>query len=212
MAITPPGDDRPGPIFNTGPGTAIGRDNYGTINAPIDDTTRKLLAKLATEAPDLARLVRRALDEGIVPPGLVYALERAAWAINEDVALMIHGAASSINEDVAMMLLGAARDIKEGADTTERLMQSGTSTLQEAARQLDGTASALAEVQEAYTGNGVVYQLGKIADEIDYRAGIIEGNVAPPPAQIVVNWRPVGWAFVIGLIVGMAFLAVVAQR
>jgi hypothetical protein len=56
MTITPPGDDRPGPIFNTGSGTAIGRDNYGTINAPIDDTTRKLLAKLAGEAPDLARL------------------------------------------------------------------------------------------------------------------------------------------------------------
>jgi hypothetical protein len=125
---------------------------------------------------------------------------------------MIHGAASSINEDVALMLSGAAREIKEGANTTERLVHSGTSMLQEAARQLDGTASALAEVQEAYTGNGVVHKLGKIADEIDYRADIIERNVAPPPAQIIVNWRPVLWAFVIGVIVGMAFLAVVTQR
>jgi hypothetical protein len=63
MTITPPGDERPATIINTGAGAAIGRDNYGTINAPIDDTTKKLLAKLTAEAPDLAR-VFAALDEG----------------------------------------------------------------------------------------------------------------------------------------------------
>lgn len=227
--MTAPADDSNSlrPVVNTGPGTAIGRDNYGTINAPIDETTKRILAKLATEAPDLARLVRTALDKGIVPPGLIYALERAAWAINEDVALMLQGAASNINEDVALMLQGAASNIngdvvlqlqraadqiKEGADTTTRLLGSGTSEFRDLVERLEQASTSWAEVQQAYTGYGVVHQLSQIAEDIKRHADVIERVVEPPPAQIIVNWRPTLWAFVIGIIVGMIFLVVTTHR
>lgn len=212
-------------IVNTGPGVAIGRDNYGTINAPIDDTTKRILAKLATEAPDLARVVRTALDKGVVPPGLVYALERAAWAINEDVALMIQGAAQSINEDVASMLQRTASNLNEDVDRLERVadqidkqaeaatqLNSGTSEFRSLIERIEQESNSLAEVQQAYTGYGVVHQLDQIATRIEHHSGIIERVIEPPPAQIVVNWRPTLWAFFIGVIVGITFLAVAIHR
>jgi hypothetical protein len=212
MTIAPSADDESfRTVVNTGPGTVIGRDNYGTINSPIDDTTKKILAKLATEAPDLARVVRTALDKGIVPPGLVYALERAAWAINEDVAVMLQGAARNINEDVAIQLGYAANQIKEGADTTARLLGSGTSDFRSLVERLERACASLTEVQQAYVGYGVIHQLSQVAEEIKHRADVIEGAVEPPPAQIIVNWRPTFWAFITGIIVGMVILAVITR-
>src|SRR5690242_2213708 len=85
---------------NHGPGAFVGRDNYGTINT-IDPTTRKILKKLSTEAPALAKLLQKALQDGVVSPDVVHALELAARNINEDVANALFLAGRNINEDIA---------------------------------------------------------------------------------------------------------------
>jgi hypothetical protein len=208
MTVTFPDDENlPQSVASIGSGAAVGGHNYGTINTPIDDTTKKLLAGVVKAAPALGQVVREFLDKGIIRPELVYALERAAWAINEEVALMIRGAANNINEDVATMLMGAGKEIKEGTENNSRLLDTGTSRIDRLVERLEQTSTELAEVQRSYEGAGIVYQLGQAAEDIGYHASVISGTVTPPPARTIVNWKATLIAFVIGVVVGMAILA-----
>lgn len=188
---------------NHGPGTFIGRDNYGTINA-IDKTTQAILKKLSQEAPALARLLRQALRDGVVSPDVVHALEYAARRINEDVANALLFAGRNINGDVASMLMNAGIKISEACEFIFRMER----TLEEFER----ISRALCSLAQSNARNSLIGQLNEVVDSIRIHADRIEGVVTPPPAQIVVNWKPTFYAFAIGFLCGMALLAYLMQR
>ncbi len=97
---------------NIGSGLFVGGDNRGSINYQVVDAqTRAWLAKTAKVAPDLARLLGKALSDGIISPDAVDALTIAAYNINADVADALIVAGSHINADVADSLSCAGRNI-----------------------------------------------------------------------------------------------------
>jgi hypothetical protein len=97
---------------NIGSGLFVGGDNRGSINYPVVDAqTRAWLAKTAKVAPDLARLLGKALSDGIISPDAVDALTIAANKLNADVADALIMAGSHINGDVADSLSCAGRNI-----------------------------------------------------------------------------------------------------
>ncbi len=97
---------------NIGSGLFVGGDNRGSINYQVVDAqTRAWLAKTAEVAPDLARLLGKALSDGIISPDAVGALTIAAHNINADVADALMVAGSHINADVADSLSCAGQNI-----------------------------------------------------------------------------------------------------
>ncbi|MFJ6821872.1 hypothetical protein ACIQRJ_15850 [Streptomyces niveus] len=104
------------PMVQNNYGSAfVGRDQYGDINVhhEIDPQTRATLAKLGKTAPDLSRMLKRALRDGVISPDTVSQLSVAARSINEDVAGQISRASRGINEDVAGLLTHASEGINE---------------------------------------------------------------------------------------------------
>lgn len=93
-----------------------------------------MLAKIAAEAPDLAALLRKSLDEGFISPDIADALMLAAHHINEDVADALMEAGRHINQDVADRFSNIGYELNE---TTGQLNQFLTS-LRETAAQLSG--------------------------------------------------------------------------
>ncbi|MET8864035.1 hypothetical protein ABZW11_13870 [Nonomuraea sp. NPDC004580] len=203
---------------NHGSGTFIGRNNYGTINA-IDPATHAILEKLSKQAPALARLLRKALRDGVVSPDVVNALEYAARNINEDVAHALLIAGRNINEDVAYSLRVAGEHIN--GDVARTLLDAGReiSGAHEVVARMERALVDFASVTETLrnlTGshgrNSLIDRLNKAVDSIRIHADRVEGVVTPPPAQIVVNWKPTFYAFAIGFLAGMALLAYLIQR
>ncbi|MFI7690736.1 hypothetical protein ACIBQ6_16820 [Nonomuraea sp. NPDC049655] len=218
MVAPPEGNPFPVEQHNHGSGTFIGRNNYGTINA-IDPATQAILEKLSQQAPALARLLRKALRDGVVSPDVVSALEYAARNINEDVAHALLIAGKNINEDVAYSLRIAGDNINE--DVARTLLNAGNkiSGAREVATRMERTLDELARLAETLSSwtrshgqNGLIEQLNKTVDTIRIHADRVEGVVTPPPAQIVVNWKPTFYAFAIGFLAGMALLAYLIQR
>jgi hypothetical protein len=97
---------------NIGSGLFVGGDNHGSINYQmVDAQTQAWLAKTAKVAPDLARLLGKALSDGVISPYAVDALTIAAHNINADVADALMMAGTHINADVADSLSYAGHNI-----------------------------------------------------------------------------------------------------
>lgn len=100
---------------NIGSGLFVGGDNHGSINFQmVDAQTKAWLAKTAKVAPDLARLLGKALSDGVISPDAVDALNIAAHNINADVADALMMAGRNINADVADSLSYAGENINAG--------------------------------------------------------------------------------------------------
>jgi hypothetical protein len=173
---------------NHGPGAFVGGNNYGTINT-IDKTTQAILKKLSSEAPALAQLLQKALQDGVVSPDVVRALEFAARNINEDVANALRIAGRNINEDVAWNLRSAGEKISGALERYERI------------------ADAFDSMVQPYGEDSLTSQLDKTVNSIRLHADRIESVFAPPPPQIITNWKATVYAFLIGLVVGVVALA-----
>jgi hypothetical protein len=115
---------------NIGSGLFVGGDNRGFINYQmVDAQTRAWLAKTAKVAPDLARLLGKALSDGIISPDSVNALTIAAHNINADVADALMMAGTHINAEVADSLSYAGRNIN--ADVAESIRNSADKLTEE---------------------------------------------------------------------------------
>ncbi|MFU8854907.1 hypothetical protein ACNAW0_28655 [Micromonospora sp. SL1-18] len=112
MTTTLSEPDGPREQHNHSNGLFVGGNNYGTIEM-VDEKTKSALRKLSKDAPQLGNLLSRALEDGVISPGTVLALETAARSINEDVTAALWTASRNINEDVAGWLLDASRGINE---------------------------------------------------------------------------------------------------
>ncbi|MFG1857035.1 hypothetical protein ACGFJT_34725 [Actinomadura geliboluensis] len=95
---------------NNGSGTFIAGNNYGIVQT-LDAKTKAVLDKLSVEAPDLANLLRKALQDGLISPDIASALEMTARNINWDVAEALYTAGRNINADVADHLYLAGENI-----------------------------------------------------------------------------------------------------
>jgi hypothetical protein len=205
MTTYPDGEPTSVEQHNHGSGSFVGRDNYGTINA-IDDTTRAILKKLTKEAPALAQLLGKALQDGVVSPDVVRALEVAARNINEDVAHALWIAGKNINEDVAHDLLTAGNRITDaGLDRVATRIES-------ASEQLQNVSASLNSVSQSYGRSSLLGRLDDTIDKIKLHADRIEGVVTPPPAQIVVAWKPTFYAFIFGFVAGLIVLAYIVRH
>ncbi len=183
---------------NHGSGLLIGRDNYGEIRYEmLDPKTKTVLAKLSKDAPDLAKLLTRALRDGIISPNVVAALESAVRNINEDVATALMLAGQNINKDVA-------DEILEAADTLREATNEAADTLREAR---NGLNPAL-PVNDPYDATDLDHLVGLVST-ITGAAERIERVVAPPPPRVTGNWwascKVFFWGVVAGFAVG-AFL------
>ena len=96
--------------INNGSGTFIAGHNYGTVQT-LDAKTKRVLDKLSVEAPALARLLHKALRDGLISPDIASSLEMAARNLNWDVAEALYTAGENINIDVAMALSHAGDNI-----------------------------------------------------------------------------------------------------
>jgi hypothetical protein len=205
------GQEGPLEQHNHGPGTFIGRDNYGPISYEmLDRQTRSMLAKLSKEAPPLAALLTKALRDGIISPDVANALMLAVRNINEDVANALMLAGRNINEDVADMLMLAGRNIN--ADVAEKFVRVNQE-LSDTARDLDTIKSSLNEAvrqaNELHGDSNSGYRFGpprSVTGPTRYTAR----DVTRPSLKIPDNWRfrfkLIFWSFVVGLAIGAALV------
>jgi hypothetical protein len=131
-----------------GPGS-FGGDNKGVVNNKVlvDPKTRATLEKLSKDAPVLADILKKALDDGFISPETVAVLQSVVWRINEDTidALMTVGrnldedavdalrtAGENINGEVANTLVAASVNIKKDMEKLQFL----TNSLRDAIGQL----------------------------------------------------------------------------
>jgi hypothetical protein len=166
---------------NYGSGPFIGGDNFGDFHfETLDEKTRIVLEKLSKEAPDLAKLLSRALRDGIISPEVVAALENAVRNINEDVALALMTAGQNINEDVASTLMTAGRSINE--DVTQL---SGTAQeIDQAADRLDRTLFSLNQTVGNIGDGGIADRLTNTVSAIAISTERIEQVLTP---EIIVD-------------------------
>jgi hypothetical protein len=166
---------------NNGSGTFIGGNNYGTVQT-LDSKTKAVLDKLSVEAPGLARLLRKALKDGLISPDIASALEMAARNINWDVAEALYIAGRNINSDVAEHLHAAGRSINpEVADR----MHSAVERFEDVVKQLERVEGAAQHI--AYAAQHV--------DEIEDAATALADatqNVTVE-AQHDWSWRSFRW-------------------
>jgi hypothetical protein len=187
-------NEGPGPReqHNHGSGPFIGRDNYGDIcYEMLDPKTKSVLAKLATDAPALAKLLTKALRDGVISPNLIEALESAVRNINEDVAYSLQLAGKNINADVAYSLQLAAQGIN--SDVADKLLQTAES-VSEAARDLDSVLSSFSQRVEQVRYMQTESNLGYLVE----------------PARTIDIWKAklkiFSWGIGIGLLLGFALV------
>jgi hypothetical protein len=183
---------------NYGSGPFIGGNNYAPIRyETLDPKTRMALAKLSTDAPELAELLKRSFREGIISPDIVDALVSAVRNINEDVAESLRFAGQNINEDVAESLRFAGQNINE--DVAESLRFAGQNINSEVA---DRITRAADRVDEAMRG------LDYALPSLNNTAERIERVITPPPPEIIVNRMVTFKAFLCGVAVGALALLI----
>jgi hypothetical protein len=120
---------------NHGSGAFVGGDNHGEIRIEaVDPKTKALLGKMSKQAPDLARLLRRSLQAGVISEDTASSLAIAARSINEDVANTLREASQRINEDVAGLLTHASHSINEDVASQ---MSDAAHRLSDASRKLN---------------------------------------------------------------------------
>lgn len=129
--MTDSGKEGPREQHNHGSGPFIGRDNYGEIRyETLDPKTKAVLAKLSKDAPPLAKLLTKALRDGVISPDVVTALESAVRNINEDVAEALLIAGKNINEDVADKIFRAGETLSEATDRLDNVCLSLDKTVE----------------------------------------------------------------------------------
>jgi hypothetical protein len=202
MTLTHPDRERPREQHNHGSGPFIGGDNYGRIEM-LDATTKAMLAKLTQTAPALARLVERALRDGVMSPDVVHALQRAASAINEDVAAAMLSASRNINEEVATVLAMAAGTITTDADRLADIER----CLADRATDLAGIADAFGSHQRP----GFVDRLDEILARLTDEASRIEYAYAPPAPVRVLDWQKIKIVFAAGFALGAMIVYLVMR-
>lgn len=208
------GNEGPREQYNHGSGLFIGRNNYGDIRYEMaDPKTKAALAKLSKDAPDLAKLLRKALRDGVISPDTVAALESAVRNINEDVAESFRLAGQNINEDVAESLRFAGQNINH--DVADKIL-GATRNLDETARELDHALSSLNTTVEKVNGASGVGHLVRLASTITFAAQRIERVVTPPPPETIVNWKATIKAclcvFVAGVLAGAILIYYLIRR
>jgi hypothetical protein len=129
---------------NNGAGTFVGGHNFGSIEI-VDAKTSSAIQKVSKQAPQVAALLTRALDDGLIDPETAQMLAGAARNINEDVAGWIAEASRNINEDVAGWLMEAGRNINE--DVAGKLSHTA-SEMTEAATRLERVVASMHEAAE----------------------------------------------------------------
>ena len=201
MTITLADDDGDRAQHNYGPGTFVGRDNYGPIQT-LDSVTKTALQKLSREAPALADLLTRALRDGVISPDLVRALERATWAINEDVASALWHASERINEDVASSLFHSSERINEDVarriDFSAEKLEATVKSLNAAVNSLDSTHPT-----------SVPDRLARILEELQTEGERIEYMFTPPPPVFIIDWKVTMKAFGWGTFVGVLVTSII---
>ncbi|MER8087258.1 hypothetical protein ABTZ57_19505 [Streptomyces sp. NPDC094048] len=189
----------------------------------LDANTKALLAKMTEQSPPLARLLTRALEDGVISPDIVDSLASAARSINEDVAQQLEYAARNINEDVAGLLGYAARSINE--DVAKSLAHTGKKINPFVAQQLSEAAYALSKIDNRFDStdlervatrfegvkdslNEVVIRLDRLQNDnrlshatgvLDNAAERMERIVAPPPPEIVIDRKAQFYSFLWGV-------------
>ena len=132
---------------HNGSGAYLAGDNNGVLfQHAIDTPTRKALATIAMTSKPLAKLLERALREGVISTEVAAAVERAARAINVDVAEALTFAARRIDHDVAELLASAARRINP--DVANQLSQAAT-TISDATKGVDGLDRLATRIEDA---------------------------------------------------------------
>jgi hypothetical protein len=139
---------------HNGNGPQIAGHNFGAIKYELlDGKTKATLAKLATDAPDLAGILKMAIRDGVISPDTVAALQSAVRHINEDVAQQFRYAARNINEGVAQQLYSAARNINEDvASDFDRVNHELSDTGRELDRILSSLQDTARELQSLQSG------------------------------------------------------------
>jgi hypothetical protein len=193
MVASHPGQRGPREQHNHGPGTFVGRDNYGPIEM-VDTKTKAVLEKLSREAPALGRLLSNALRDGIISPDTVSALEFAARSINDDVANSLRIAGRNINEDVASSLRCAGENIS-----------AASKTLAESAIKFE---NIVARLDDSY-GTRLVDHLDTIAQDEGSEAERIQRVFTLPP-RTGIYWRTKARVFVRGVITGAVIIVALA--
>jgi len=203
MMAPPPGQERPFEQNNNGPGTFIGRDNYGPIEM-VDAKTKAVLEKLSKEAPMLGQLLSKALQDGVISPAAARSLEYAARSINDDVTNALLIAGRNINEDVANSLAEAGRNINRDAvaklETVGNVMKENVEKYQCTANRIFDTSTTLEDL---------VNRLHEAASGLDGRIKSVQTSTAPSVITSV-NWRVTARAFAWGVALGAAALLFLA--
>jgi hypothetical protein len=189
-------------------GAFVGRDNYGTIST-IDETTKAMLAKLSHDAPALAELLRKAVQDGVVSPDLVHALEVAARNINTDVAEALWTAGRNINADVAETLLSASSDLHGLLSPGPGSLESVATRIEETLGRFETISSSLNIKANAYSLNAHDRQIG---NRIRQPPSQSYGLTVSPRTTVVATGKRLLYSFVAGMIAGMALLAYIMHH
>ncbi|MFH8723864.1 hypothetical protein [Streptomyces termitum] len=224
MDTSDSGQDSPREQHNHGSGTFIAGDNHGGIHFEmLDANTKALLAKMTEQSPPLARLLTRALEDGVISPDIVNSLASAARSINEDVAQQLGYAARNINEDVAGLLGYAARSINK--DVAQSLAQTGEKINPVVAQQLSDAAYTLSKIDNRFDStdlesvatrfeglkdslNEAVTRLDRLQNDnrLSHATGMLgdaaermERLVTPPPPEIIVDRKAQFYSFLWGV-------------
>ncbi|MGP3967899.1 hypothetical protein [Streptomyces sp. 6N223] len=239
MTATDPDKEDRREQHNYGPGTFIGGDNYGSVEM-LDASTKALLAKMTKQAPALAKLLGKALRDGVISPDAARALLIATRNINEDVAHSLTLAARNINEDVAHSLAITSQSINTNVAETLRAASDDINpavadSISEAARELTAAMRGfhLDDVQNVVTryesASGVasgafkkldrLHNLSSLADRLEGLVGSlasaakrIEKTITPPPPEIIIDWKKTWYAFLLGVVVGLVAFSYLAGR
>jgi hypothetical protein len=185
---------------NHGSGTFIGGGNFGHIEM-VDARTKAVLEKLSKDAPDLGRLLSKALRDGVISPDTVFALEHAARNINADVADALLVAGRNINEDVAGSLRYAGNRINE---VVSHEMSARAEELKRVAERFEAAISRLDPSHDT----GPVDRLHNLVQIMDAEVERVEHALAPLLPRIIINWRATVYAFFWGVAAGV--VAVIA--
>jgi hypothetical protein len=198
VSVADPENEGPREQHNHGSGTFVGRDNYGDIRYEmLDLRTKTALAKLSKDAPDLAKLLRTALRDGVISPDIVAALESAVRNINEDVAESLMIAGRNINEDVAESLRLAGQNINEDVANKFSLT---VEALTEVTRDFEYAVEKAKDLQ------GTNSQLIGIGGTVTGATSRIDGAVTSSSLGIIDIWKTrfkiFFWGVGIGLLAG----------
>lgn len=210
---------------NHGSGTFIGGDNYGGVHVEIVDAkTKALLAKMTKQSPTLARLLTRALEDGVISPDTADSLARAARSINEDIANQLARAARNINEDVANSLRFSGEKINPAVagqleNVAESLSKSAErldlADLRRLVDRFENAQRALNEMatQMDHLGNyGPLNRMDHVTASLSSAADRMERLVKPPPPEIIIDRKAQWYSFLWGVGAGAALVAYLLGR